>query len=140
MTITFTVPGKPQGKGRPRASRDGHMYTPKKTREYESLIKRCYMLQHREKFEGCVMLRITALYPVPRSAKKSDREKMLRGLILPKKKPDGDNIEKAVADALNGVAYNDDRQIVSCTWKKEYTLPEKAGLIISITEVVIHDD
>lgn len=136
MTITFTVPGKPQGKGRPRASRDGHMYTPKKTREYEELIRRCYQLQSRKKFEGYVALRIIALYPVPESAKKADREKMLRSEILPDKKPDGDNIEKAVADALNGIAYEDDRQIVSAIWEKRYASDSThTGLIITISEV-----
>ena len=35
----FMVPGKPQGKGRPRFSRkSGTAYTPSKTRDYERLI------------------------------------------------------------------------------------------------------
>ena len=39
--VSFTVPGEPIGKGRPRATtRAGHaaLYTPKKTANYESLI------------------------------------------------------------------------------------------------------
>lgn len=37
------------------------------------------------------------------------------------KKPDADNIIKIIADALNGVAYNDDKQIVMCSCGKYYT-------------------
>lgn len=133
MRVTFTVPGKPQGKGRPRASRDGHMYTPKKTREYETLIAMCYRMKGGKLFEGYIQLDITALYPLPKSMSKADKQRAVLGELLPDKKPDGDNIEKAVADALNGVAYEDDRQIVSASWKKRYAPDsEHAGLLITL--------
>ena len=48
---------------------------------------------------------------------------MLNGELLPAKKPDIDNIVKAVLDALNEVAYRDDTQAVSYT---HLTLPTKA--------------
>lgn len=38
----------------------------------------------------------------------------------PDKKPDADNILKAVLDALNGVAYEDDRQVVEVLCIKKY--------------------
>lgn len=134
MTITFTVPGKPQGKGRPRFSR-GRTYTPKKTVEYEALIKRCYLLHGGVKLEGAVRLRILVLYPIPKKTKAIDRQLMVQGHILPTKKPDGDNIEKAVADALNGVAYDDDSQIVKAYWEKRYAADEEhAGLVVTISD------
>ena len=37
--IEIEVEGQPQGKARPRMSRNGHVYTPTKTREYEGRIK-----------------------------------------------------------------------------------------------------
>ena len=136
MRLTFSVPGKPQGKGRPRASRDGHMYTPKQTREYEALIRRCYQLMHKDKkLTGYVSLDIIAVYPIPRGAKKQDRELMIAGKLLPDKKPDGDNIEKAVADALNGVAYDDDKQIVSAHWRKIYSGDSiHMGLVVTVSD------
>jgi len=137
-SITFSVPGKPQGKGRPRSSRDGHMYTPKATREYEKLIAYYYRLQGGEMLEGYIELQILVLYPLPKSMTKAERARAALGELLPAKKPDGDNIEKAVADALNGVAYEDDRQIVAASWLKKYAPDsEHAGLIITISEVEV---
>jgi len=37
--ITFAIPGKPVPKGRPRVTRSGRVYTPKATRDYESLVR-----------------------------------------------------------------------------------------------------
>ena len=42
MTVCFTVPGKPQGKGRPRFTRSGHTYTPDRTAAYEERVKLAY--------------------------------------------------------------------------------------------------
>ena len=39
------------------------------------------------------------------------------------KKPDVDNIAKAVLDALNGIAYDDDKQITSLVIDKKYGEP-----------------
>ena len=57
---------------------------------------------------------------------------MLDGKELPLKKPDMDNIVKVVADALNGVAYHDDTQIVMVVAKKVYSSLE--GLDITVEE------
>lgn len=55
---------------------------------------------------------------------------MLDGQIRPTKKPDSDNILKAVADALNQVAYRDDKQIVDTQVRKFYS--ETPRTVISI--------
>lgn len=135
MRITFTVPGRPQGKGRPRFTGKGHAYTPKKTVEYEALIRRMWLIQGGEKFSGNVRIEILILYPIPKRTPKLTRQQMLAGDILPAKKPDGDNIEKAVADALNGAAYDDDRQIVSAAWEKRYADEEHCGLVVTLSDV-----
>lgn len=134
MKITFTVPSKPQGKGRPRFSR-GHTYTPKKTAEYEALIRRMYQLAGGKMFKGAVHISILMLYPIPKNTPKAKAQQMLSGEILPTKKPDGDNVEKAVADALNGIAYEDDSFIVSASWEKRYVERDKCGLIVTVNEV-----
>lgn len=41
-SISFSVPGEPVGKGRPRFTRTGHPYTPGKTESYESLVRLAY--------------------------------------------------------------------------------------------------
>ena len=55
---------------------------------------------------------------------------MLDGKILPAKKPDIDNVVKAVLDALNGVAYRDDTQVVELHVRKSYS--EKPRVEVSI--------
>ena len=37
-TLLFRVNGMPQGKARPRFTRQGRAYTPKKTRDYEAAL------------------------------------------------------------------------------------------------------
>lgn len=126
MTVHFTVPGEPQGKSRPRVVRgkDGrtHSYTPEKTAQYEALIRREYRRQGGVRFpDGAVLsVRLVAWYAVPKSASKQRRAAMLAGELLPTKKPDLDNIAKAICDALNGIAYHDDAQIVELYAEKRW--------------------
>lgn len=123
--IKFTVPGKPQGKARPRFSR-GHTYTPEKTSAYETAIAWAYKDAARKArvrpYDGNVPIgiSITAVMPIPKSKPKYQREKMLAGQILPTVRPDWDNISKAVCDALNGIAYKDDAQIAKSHFSKIY--------------------
>mgnify|MGYP002866505950 CR=1 FL=1 len=121
MIFTFTVPGEPEGKARPKVNTvTRSAYTPKKTRTYEAKIKGCYSLQGGVKYEGAVRVRIIAFFKIPKSYTKKKRELIEAGKLLPTKKPDGDNIAKAVFDALNGVAYDDDKQITSYEVMKRY--------------------
>lgn len=139
-SVTFQVPGKPQGKARARTfysqSAGRHMsHTPDRTVLYENLIKDQFLNQA----DGFYMergipvtLRIVARFLPPKSTAKKKQQQMLEGEILPLKKPDMDNIVKVVADALNGVAYHDDTQIVFTVAKKAYSSME--GLDITVEE------
>lgn len=122
--VCFTVLGEPRGKGRPRfARKTGRAYTPERTAAYESLIAMEYRRQvgAAPVLDGCVALRVDAYFGIPKSGTKARRERMERGELRPVKRPDADNILKAVADALNGVAYRDDAQIVACSLEKRYS-------------------
>lgn len=139
-SVTFQVPGRPQGKARARTfysqSAGRHMsHTPDRTVLYENLIKDQF-LNHADGFymeRGIpVTLRIVARFLPPKSTAKKKQQQMLEGEILPLKKPDMDNIVKVVADALNGVAYHDDTQIVFTVAKKAYSAVE--GLDITVEE------
>ena len=128
MTISFTVPGKPQGKARPRFDgRSGRTYTPKNTKDYEKFVRHCYVycygneLRNYLCFSGEIEATITAYFPVPKSVSKAKRTAMLAGKTNPTSKPDADNIIKAVLDALNGYAYKDDSAVVKVTAVKKYS-------------------
>lgn len=124
MRFEFTIPGKPCGKGRPRFTRDGHAFTPQETVNYENLVKMCF----RQKYPGAepiaakiqIAAVITAYFPIPQSVSKKKREEMNAWKILPTVKPDTDNIAKCILDALNGIAYHDDAQIVALQVRKRY--------------------
>ena len=77
-----------------------------------------------------VTLRIIARFLPPKSVSNKKQREMIEGDVLPLKKPDMDNIIKVVADALNGVAYHDDTQIVSVIAKKVYSAVE--GLDVTV--------
>ncbi len=140
QSVTFQVPGKPQGKARARTVYNKHLkhsisYTPERDLLYENLIKTLYM-QAAEgvRFEKGtpVTLRIVARFEPPKSASKKRQQQMLSGELPPLKKPDIDNIVKVVADALNGAAYHDDTQIIFTVAKKVYSAVE--GLDIAVEE------
>ena len=67
------------------------------------------------------MLCVRAFYGIPKSATKKKRADIAAGLVRPTKKPDFDNVFKILCDALNGVAYADDAQIVQASIHKCYT-------------------
>lgn len=135
MEIKFIVPGNPRGKQRPRICRirgKTITYTPKETTEYEKLVKASYTAVSKAKFERNLPLEISilALYPVPKSVNKKLKSSMLKGGILPTKKPDSDNIIKIILDALNCVAYRDDAQICKVYFEKMYAEKPETKIII----------
>lgn len=70
---------------------------------------------------GAVVLEFRAIFPPAKSASKKDRAAMLRGLKHHTKKPDLDNIEKQLKDAMTRLQFwHDDRQVVMCIKKKVY--------------------
>lgn len=110
----FTVPGKPRGKGRPRFSTAGgfvRTYTDAQTASYENLVALEYERAGGKLIDGPVQVLIHAYFPIPKSTSKKLKDEMIDGVVLPKCKPDVDNICKAVLDGLNGVAYADDTQV-----------------------------
>ena len=124
MKAEFTVMGEPVGKARPRVTRMGHAYTPEKTVLYENLIKMEFERQcgeQRVHKPDSVELSVVAYFQIPSSASRKKRGEMENGYIRPTKKPDADNLLKCVGDALNGLAYDDDSQVVQCHVEKWYS-------------------
>lgn len=73
--MRFEVLGPPQGKSRPRVcfkAGRAWAYTPKDTRDYEAKIKKA--ARGGKKLSGNVWMRISAVFPIPKSATKSKRE------------------------------------------------------------------
>ena len=108
--VIIWLPGTVRGKGRPRFVR---------------ATGRNVML-------GAVSIVIIAHFAVPESYSRLRREACLAGRTRPTVKPDWDNIAK-LTDALNGIVWQDDKQITDATFAKRYSA--KPGLSIQV-EVV----
>lgn len=143
--IQFTIPGEPQGKARARTfysvSRSRTVsVTPEKTVMYENLIKQCAYNEMTDAgdfwLSEPLSIRVVAYYGVPKSTTKSKRLAMLDGNIRPTKKPDADNVLKVVVDALNGVLYKDDTQIVNAQVQKFYSDTPRVEVWIRSDKVV----
>ncbi len=133
--MKIVIPGVPIGKGRPKFSTfNGYpkAYTPKNTVNYENLVKLAFHQSGAEPFEKGEQLRaeITAYFPIPKSTSKKKQLEMQSGLIMHTKKPDADNIAKAILDALNGLAYYDDSQVCELGVVKLYGEYPRAEVVI----------
>lgn len=124
MTVKFSIPGEPQGKGRPRFARRGNFtrtYTPEQTAVYENLVRLCYQREAGGKhLTGAIKAEIEACFSIPKSTSKKKQALMQAGEIPCIKKPDCDNIAKIVLDACNKIAYDDDAQVSEVHIKKAY--------------------
>ena len=138
--IKFRYNGEAVGKGRPRVSRRGnyvHTYTPEKTRAFEEAIRFEFMAQNCEQMpvypkDTPLKMAVNVGVAIPQSYSKKKQALCRDGFIVPSKRPDLDNIYKAVADALNGYAFADDSQIVFIVAGKEYA--EKPFVEVVIDE------
>ena len=140
MSVKFTVLGEVIGKGRPKFRRVGEYtqtYTPKRTADYERLVRLEYEAQvGRGGFfdKGKALgMSINIFKSIPQSTSAKKRQLMLDGKICPGKRPDIDNCVKVVCDALNKVAFQDDSQVVGLTVQSAYA--EWPRMEIEIWEV-----
>jgi len=136
--VHFRVDINPVAKGRPRYAKRGNFvstYTPTKTRVYEEIIKDHAVLAmgSSEPLESPVKVNLEFGMPIPKSTPKKLLEGYLNGSVKHTKKPDVDNLVKAILDAMNEVVYLDDNQITRLTMCKKYS---KLGYI----EVTVQED
>lgn len=129
-TLKFEVLGEIVGKGRPRFTRTGHAYTPQKTVSYENQIKKAYRHNYTYCSKKALRIKIIAYFKIAKSTSKKRKQFMLDDDIKCTKKPDVDNIQKIVLDALNNVAYLDDTQVVQVVAIKKWDEEEKLKIII----------
>jgi len=136
---TVTVPGAPVGKSRARVVRGKngkvHAYTPKKSANWEksAAMEAKRVMANDEPTCLPVGLCLVAFMPIPKSWPAWKQGAAHDGLIKPTGKPDLDNMVKAAKDALNGIAWKDDSQVVSVTAMKTYG--KKPQVVLKIIEV-----
>jgi crossover junction endodeoxyribonuclease RusA len=113
--LTFSIPGRPQGKQRPRLGKGGRVYTPAPTRRYEQSVGAAFLVaakgRNRATYAGPIELHITCTF--------SDHRRR-----------DLDNVIKCVADGLNGIAYADDCQIVKLNASRHHDEVESTEVTV----------
>lgn len=134
MQIEFTISGDPQGQGRPRFARQGrfvHTYDPQRSRQYKAKVAQSFQHAYMGKpLTKPIKITIRAVFGIPKSYSKARAKACLEGRQWPTKKPDADNVEKAIYDALNGLAYEDDKQIVMTNTVKVYGPEARVDVVI----------
>ena len=123
MLVDFIVPGEPVAKGRARSFvRNGHVahFTPERTARYENLVRLAAQqaMAGRSPLEGAVHLTVSAIFAIPSSWSKK-RQALARGDLVTKR-PDLDNVVKAIKDGCNGVLWRDDCQVAALIASKTY--------------------
>ncbi|MHA6574540.1 RusA family crossover junction endodeoxyribonuclease [Pseudomonas yamanorum] len=137
--VSFFVPGEAIGKGRPRVTTIGgraRMFTPKKTANYETLIAMAAheAMQGRELLGGPVMMELAIRVAVAASWSKKKTAAALDGDVMPTKKPDADNVLKAICDGINGIVFKDDVQVVNVSLSKRFSATP--GVTVKVVPLV----
>lgn len=141
--LCFELEGKPQHKGRHRSRivrpKFGkmfiHNYPDPATAAYEKTLAEAARLFMRGRLPSTRPLAVLvhAFREIPASWSRRDKDEALVGRILPTSRPDADNYYKIV-DALNGIVWADDSQIVDARSIKRYS--DRPGLRIEVREFV----
>lgn len=123
--VSFTVYGEPVAQGRPKFTTvSGHAkaYDPEKSANYKSHVRyEALKVRPDKPLEGALSLTVTAYRSIPKAFSNKKRNLAMIGEIRPTTKPDLDNVIKGIKDALKGVIWNDDSQVVELSGAKNYS-------------------
>lgn len=127
--VRFEVVGRPVPKARPRVVTKGKRrfaYTPKKVKDWEELVAEEARRHFERPFDWPVVVSMVFYIERPRSRRLD---------FWVSTTPDLDNLEKSVLDALNGIAYTDDRLVVAKSSSKRYVQGGEPGVEVTVTSI-----
>jgi len=123
--LKIVIPGTPVPQLRPRAVRMGkgiRMYDPKKVKDYKKYVASVAKQEWKqEPLESALTVSIDVYRDIQKSGSKKNKQMKEDEIILPTNKPDITNYVKGIEDALNGIVYADDSQIVELIARKFYS-------------------
>lgn len=128
LGVRFTIEGKPRQYERIR--RDGRSGRWHNTRQYDAAkeivtVAAKQLMQGKPPFAGPVVVVYHCWRPIPIRYSKIKRAACLSGSLRPISVPDLDNYIKMVMDAVNGIIYVDDAQIVDMIVRKWFGDPPR---------------
>ena len=127
--VRFRVDGKAVPKARARVVTKGKRrfaFTPKRVKEWEDVVREEASKHFEAAFDWPVVVTLVFYMSRPKSRR-------LETWVTTT--PDLDNLEKSILDALNGVAYTDDRLVVAKSSSKRYAGPDGPHVQITVTSV-----
>jgi Holliday junction resolvase RusA-like endonuclease len=127
--VYFEVKGDPVPKARARTVRKGGRtwsFTPKKVAVWEKVVKAEASKHFDQPLTGPIQ--VSMIFHM-------DRPKSRRKDVWVPTTPDLDNLEKAVLDAMNGVAYEDDRFVVAKNAQKRYVRRDEPRVCVRVTSL-----
>lgn len=125
IKLSFKIIGRAKPKQSVKFTRSGMRYTPKDAAIYANWVRNSFIMtypEHKaEMLQGYYLdVEINAFFRIPDSYSKKQKEQAKNGLLRYDKRPDVDNLQKCLFDALNGIAYPDDKEIVDVSVHKYY--------------------
>lgn len=118
--VRIRIPGRPVPKERPRRGKGGRWYTPRRTAQYEQLIghmARALTAGRDWPTDGSYQVDVTVRHSS-------------------KRPPDLDNILKTVLDGLQGVLYEDDRQVARVTCARKPGSSDLVSITVRVLDAV----
>jgi Holliday junction resolvase RusA-like endonuclease len=139
VKIVIEIPGEPCGQGRPRFARRGNFtvaYDPPKSKNWKATAQQHmkYVMCDRPPLSGPLSVRVTARFTCPKT---DCRKREPRPERWHAKKPDAENVSKAVLDAATGVVYLDDSQVARLTVLKRIAAQGAAPYVVLEVEELV---
>jgi Holliday junction resolvase RusA-like endonuclease len=128
MKYTIEIPGQPYAKKRHRSTKTGRTYSPEENVSFERTVGILAKSKIRKPIEGPVRLTVWATFAIPPSWSKKKQAAHLNGYHT--QKPDLDNIEKAIKDGMNRIAWHDDSQVAEMSSRKVWGLTSRTIVIV----------
>lgn len=126
----WTIHGVPRPQLRPRAMRFGkgvRVYDPPQNQDWKHTIQGQLIADRPQApLSGPLMISLDFAMPKPKGASKKQ-------LMWHVKKPDVDNLAKSVKDAMKGIVFEDDSQVVRLEVKKAYA--DSPGVLIRVCQI-----
>lgn len=130
MICSFTIPGDVVPWARAGGGKSTFRFTPKRQRDYGAVLRDSAReaMGDEPPVDEPVEMRIVAVYQPPKSRTRRARESETAG--FKGSKPDADNIQKIIKDALNKIVFTDDARVAVCHTAKIYG--ERPELRVSV--------
>lgn len=132
--VRIVVPGPPVPKGRPRLGKNGHAYTPARTRAYEQAVRAAWLEAGGPRLPDGPFAAVVDLVVERPASHYRTKARLLRedAPVLPLRL-DADNALKGLLDALNGLAFTDDRWAADVHARKRWAADdEPAGAVLDL--------